>query len=159
MHTGVTKLQCGGVRDVPRRGWLGGTGRHRRGMMDGSHASHCEKITARCRQLRQHGGWPKARENKGPGSLCVSERRPAHRASNVHIYMRCWRVNCSEFLRWVQSGSCCVLFYITNTLFLRTFFLLPRLSKRKNAKSIWALGIQEVDCNFDIMHPRQKTTL
>ena len=88
-------------------GCLGETGRHGRGMMDGSHASHCEKIIARCRQLRQCGGQPKPRENKGPGSLCVSERWPACGAPNLHIYMRRSRVNCSEFLRWVQSGGCC----------------------------------------------------
>ncbi|KAK5855808.1 hypothetical protein PBY51_007450 [Eleginops maclovinus] len=58
----------------------GEPGRHRTGMMDGSHASNCEKIIARCRQLRQGGGQPKPRENKETGS-------PASGAPNLHIYM------------------------------------------------------------------------
>lgn len=68
------------AREVPAEGvvvHLGEAGRHGRGMMDGSHASHCEKIIAKCRQLRQRGGQPKPRDNKDPGSLWVSERRPA----------------------------------------------------------------------------------
>lgn len=86
------------------------TGRHGRGMMDGSHASHCEKIIARCRQLRQCGGQPKPRENKEPGS-------PARRAPNLHIYMWRSRVNCSEFLRRVQSGGrCCFILHNKHTV-------------------------------------------
>ena len=54
-------------------------------------------------------------------SACVSvwvrvSALSAQEASNVHIYMPCLRVNCSEFLGWVQSGACCVLFCITSTL-------------------------------------------
>lgn len=94
---------------MPEEGlWAPGeAGRHSRGMMDGSHASHCEKIIARCRQPRQCGSWPMPWENKDSESQCVSERRPACGAPNLHIYMRRSRVNCSEFLRWVQSGGCC----------------------------------------------------
>lgn len=88
-------------------GALGEAGRHRRGMMDGSHASHCEKIIVRCRQLRLCGSQPMPWENKEPESLCVSESQSACGAPNVHSYMRRSRVNCSEFLRWVQSGGCC----------------------------------------------------
>ncbi len=99
------------------RGCLGETGRHGRRMMDGSHASHCEKIIVRCRQLRQCGGQPKPQENKGPGSPCVSECRPARGAPNLHIYMRRSRVNCSEFLRWVQSGGrCCFILHNKHTV-------------------------------------------
>lgn len=88
-------------------GALEKAGRHRRGMMDGSHANHCEKIIVRCRQLRLCGSQPMPWENKEPESLCVSESSSACGAPNIQSYMRRSRVNCSEFLRWVQSGGCC----------------------------------------------------
>lgn len=46
-------------------------------VMDGSHANRWAKIRAGRCQKRQHGGHPKPTENKGLGSLSVSERRPA----------------------------------------------------------------------------------
>lgn len=122
-----------------RGGALGEAGRHGRGMMDGSHASHCERIIARCRQLRQCGGQPKPWENKGPGSLCVSECRPARGAPNLHIYMRRWRVNCSEFLRWVQSGGCCC-FILHNKQ--HCFFSFPSISKEDQKKDIKKKGLR-----------------
>jgi len=50
------------------------------------------------------GQSPKRTKAKDPW---VSERRPACWAPKLHIYMRRSRVNCSEFLCWVQSRGCC----------------------------------------------------
>ena len=116
--------------------------------MDGSHASHCEKIIAKCRQLRQRGGQPKPRDNKEPGSL--SEWAPScPRSPNLHIYMQRSRVNCIEFLRWVQSGGCCC-FILHNKHTVSTHALCvsknPK-AKRLNQRSFrfmnksWIIGI------------------
>lgn len=117
-------------------GALGEAGRHGRGMMDGSHASHCEKIIVRCRQLRLCGSRPMPRENKEPESPCVSESRSACGAPNLHIYMRRSRVNCSEFLRWVQSGGCCC-FILHNKHTVSTHSsLFPEILNQRRAKKV-----------------------
>lgn len=129
------------AREVPVEGGygheggaLGEAGRHRRGMMDGSHASHCEKIIVRCRQLKQCGSQPMPWENKDLEFLCVSECRSACGAPNLHIYMRRSRVNCSEFLRWVQSGGCCC-FILHNKHTVSTHSsLLPRILNQRCEK-------------------------
>lgn len=133
MHSRAGKPECawgsrgasGGAGGVEGRVAMEGAGRHGRGMMDGSHASHCEKIIAKCRQLRKSGGQPKPRDNKDPGSLRVSERvsagLPACGAPNLHIYMQ--RSSAQELIALNSCAGCIVgavvaLFYITNTLFL-----------------------------------------
>lgn len=95
-------------------GCSGETGRHGRGMMDGSHASHCEKIIARCRQLRQRGGRPKPRERTKTLDPCVSE--PAEPRTFI------FTCDAQELIAVNSCAGCKVgavvaLFYITNTPF------------------------------------------
>lgn len=84
--------------------------------MDGSHARHCEKIIVRCCQVRQCGGRPKPWKNKGPGSSVWRALACLRSPEPLRIYMRRSRVNCSEFLRWVQSrGRCCLILHNKHT--------------------------------------------
>lgn len=84
--------------------------------MDGSHARHCEKIIVRCCQVRQCGGRPKPWKNKGPGSSVWRAPACLRSPEPLRIYMRRSRVNCSEFLRWVQSrGRCCLILHNKHT--------------------------------------------
>lgn len=145
---------CSRLERCQWRGRLGEIGRHGREMMDGSHASHCEKIIARCRQLRQCGGKPKPRENKRPRIPCVwvSAGLPARGAPNLHIYMWRSRVNCSEFLRWVQSGGrCCFILHNKHTV--STLF--PRNLKQK-CKKVLRENSSSQENKFDVMRLREK---
>lgn len=115
MRSGVGKPEnAGGLRGASGPGELWET---QRGMMDGSHARHCEKIIVRCCQVRQCGGRPKPWKNKGPGSSVWRAPACLRSPEPLRIYMRRSRVNCSEFLRWVQSrGRCCLILHNKHTV-------------------------------------------
>lgn len=130
-----------------RGGCSGETGRHGRGMMDGSHASHCEKIIARCRQLRQCGGRPKGPGEQRPRIPVWVSAGPARGAPNLHIYMRRSRVNCSEFLRWVQSGGCCCFILHNKHAVFTHSSPFPRKLKRR-----WNKVFQFLQINHRFWH-------
>ena len=98
-------------------------------MMDGSHASHCEKIIARCRQLRQRGGRPKPRERTNTQDPCVSE--PAEPRTFI------FTCDARELIAVNSCAGCKVgavvaLFYITNTPFSPHSSPFPRNLNQKN---------------------------